>query len=75
MLIKPPIIVSPICNPTFDECARMQIMPAIKTATLIMVRIANHFVARDVYFFITYPPIRQIQVYLLVVLYHKNGEK
>ena len=63
MLIKPPDIVSPTCNPTFDECARMQIIPAIKTATLKMVRIANHFVAQDVYLFISYTPIRKIQVY------------
>ena len=66
MLIKPPSIVSPICNPTFDECERMQIIPAIKTATLIMVRIANHFVAQDVYLFISYTPIRKILIYLSV---------
>ena len=31
-----------------------------------MVRIANHFVAQDVYLFISYTPIRKILIYLSV---------
>ena len=67
MLIKPPDIVSPTCNPTFDECARMQIIPEINTVTPTIARTANHFVARDMYIFICYPP-RQIQVCLTIYI-------
>ena len=31
-----------------------------------MARIANHFVAQDVYLFISYTPIRKILIYLSV---------
>ena len=45
----------------FDECARMQIIPEINTVTPTIARTANHFVARDMYIFICYPP-RQIGI-------------
>ena len=58
MLIKPPSKVNPNCKPTLEILTIIKIMPINNISVLIMEKSANHFVARDVYFFTEYPSVK-----------------